>query len=311
MEDVNADENFDAAMEYMDSNGNVDVARFVRENNIQLVAGGKALDSEGNELIDESSSDEDELDEDDLGDWSYKHLLADYPHLQYDDGDLPDDELPDGAQGKLFRISPIYWAAKPMLCSTNLKEHIRSSASLTLAMEKRGITYEVLRRMCITDQAFALNIDKNDGLLADLIQRLKADGARDLFSTTCHETLLLKLVSSWYENRVDLIEGKTFFLSALLKDLRKDDAKLRLHEVEVSFLFACMRDDAARFLDQLPTWGHPRVGDFNLHTGSTTAMIKYMDEDMMGAMGERMRGYVQTFLERMRPVVVENASSPS
>jgi hypothetical protein len=38
----------------------------------------------------------------------------------------------------LRRISPVYWAAKTMICSSQLKEHVRSSRDLSLTLERNG-----------------------------------------------------------------------------------------------------------------------------------------------------------------------------
>jgi hypothetical protein len=164
-----------------------------------------------------------------------------------------------------------------MICSPQLKEHIRNSPSLSRTLEEMGCTYDRLKEKCDADQKFAVLVADNMGLLEDVIKRLKVDKADVLFPDNIpfiesgtspeqalfnlsqvdweavHKTrtdiVLLNVVSKEYDNRSDLIEKKILFLSELLKDLKKDDALLRSHQIEISFLFACWLDDAAKFFD--------------------------------------------------------------
>jgi hypothetical protein len=123
---------------------------------------------------------------------------------------------------------------------------------------------------------------------------------------TRYETILLNVVSKEYENRVDPIEGKIVFLNELLKDLKKDCILLRSHEVEFSFLFACLRDDAAKFFYQLPTIP-PRVDQFADHRGHMDAMMEFLDGYMNGEMTDAMRAHAQAFAQRLRESRVSSA----
>ena len=153
-----------------------------------------------------------------------------------------------------------------MICSSQLKEHVRNAKDLSLTLEEDECTYDCLKVMCKADQKFAVMVADGMVLLKDVILRLKEEDAKALFpnnvpflesgtspeqallevaqidweavNKTRTDTELLMVVSTAFDNRSDLIEKKILFLSELLKDLKKDDALLRSHEVEISFSFS-------------------------------------------------------------------------
>jgi hypothetical protein len=104
--------------------------------------------------------------------------------MEYEVGvtDQEDAERDRAKVRELQRISPVYWAAKTMLCSSQLKEHVRNTPELSRVLEERGFTYDVLKRMCYADQQFAVMVaDKDMDELRDVIKRLKVDDANALF----------------------------------------------------------------------------------------------------------------------------------
>jgi hypothetical protein len=119
-----------------------------------------------------------------------------------------------------------------MICSSQLKAYIASSDDLRRTLEQQECTYDRQKGLCAIDQLFAVVLEDDFGLLKDIIRRLKVKDARGLFPDNTlvdgildptnvnsaaavlshYERISLNLVSVFYENFLDLIHRKMWFL---------------------------------------------------------------------------------------------------
>jgi hypothetical protein len=204
-----------------------------------------------------------------------------------------------GLRGWSSSANNWYWAAKNKICSSQLKAYIANLDDLQRVLEQQECTYNHQIGLCAIDQLFAVVLADDLGLLKVIIRQLKVMDARGLFPDNApvdgtldptivnlaaavsshYERILLNLVSVFYDNWLNLIHRKVWFLEAVLQDVQKGDALFGVHEREVTTLFATLLVDARRFVTQLPLYP-PRVAQSIGHCNHTEVMLDQLEQFM-------------------------------